>query len=59
MQAGRTGRPGREDGQWRTLREMNALDELEPPARVTAGNGLLELAFGLPMPGVSYLELAP
>ena len=47
------------DGQWRTLREMNALDELEPPARVTAGNGLLELAFGLPMPGVSYLELAP
>ncbi|MFI5082354.1 MAG: hypothetical protein ACHQCE_14860 [Streptosporangiales bacterium] len=47
------------DGQWRTLREMNALDELGPPARFTAGNGLLGLAFELPMPGVSYLELAP
>jgi xylan 1,4-beta-xylosidase len=47
------------DGQWRTLREMNVLDELGPPARVTAGNGLLELAFELPMPGVSYLELVP
>jgi xylan 1,4-beta-xylosidase len=47
------------DGQWRTLREMNVLDELEPPARVTARNGLLKLAFGLPMPGVSYLELIP
>jgi Glycosyl hydrolases family 39 len=47
------------DGQWRTLREMNALGELGPPARVTAGNGLLELAFELPMPGVSYLELVP
>ena len=44
-------------GQWRTLREMNTLDELVPPARVTGG--LLELAFELPMPGVSYLELAP
>ena len=37
--------------------ELNTLDELVPPARVTGG--LLELAFELPMPGVSYLELAP
>ena len=44
-------------GQWRALRELNTLDELVPPARVTGG--LLELAFELPMPGVSYLELAP
>jgi len=48
----------RED-QWRTLREMNTLDEFVPPTRVTAVNGLLELAFELPMPGVSYLELVP
>jgi xylan 1,4-beta-xylosidase len=48
-----------DDGQWPLLREMNTLDELSPPARVNAGNGLLELAFELPMPGVSYLELVP
>ena len=47
------------EGHWRRLREMNTLDELVPPTRVTAGNGLLELAFELPMPGVSYLELIP
>ena len=46
-------------GQWRTLREMNTLDELVAPARVSAVDGLLELAFDLPMPGVSYLELVP
>ena len=45
------------EGQWRRLREMNTLDELVPPTRVTAADGLLELAFDLPMPGVSYLEL--
>ena len=45
------------DGQWRELREMNTLEELVPPARVTGG--LVELAFELPMPGVSYLELTP
>jgi xylan 1,4-beta-xylosidase len=47
----------RED-QWQTLRKMNTLDEVVPPAQVTAVNGLLELAFELPMPGVSYLEIA-
>jgi xylan 1,4-beta-xylosidase len=46
--------------QWRVLREMNALDELCPPARVTTGDGRsLEFAFELPIPGVSYLELVP
>jgi xylan 1,4-beta-xylosidase len=44
------------DGQWRTLREMNTLDELGPPARATTGT---EFAFRLPMPGVSYFELVP
>ena len=38
---------------------MNTLDELVPPTQVTAADGLLELAFELPMPGVSYLELVP
>jgi hypothetical protein len=38
---------------------MNTLDELVPPARVTAVDGLLELTFELPMPGVSYLEIVP
>ena len=47
------------EGQWRTLRETNTLDELVAPAQVSAVDGLLELAFDLPMPGVSYLELAP
>ena len=36
---------------------MNTLDELVPPVRVNAVDGLLELAFDLPMPGISYLEL--
>ena len=47
----------RED-QWQTLRKMNTLDEVVPPTQVTAVNGLLELAFELPMPGISYLEFA-
>ncbi len=38
---------------------MNTLDELFPPARVSAVDGLVELTFDLPMPGVSYLELRP
>ncbi len=46
------------DSQWRTLREMNTLDELQPPVRIRAGRSA-EFAFELPMPGVSYLELVP
>jgi hypothetical protein len=38
---------------------MNTLDELSPPVRVAAGDGMLEFAFDLPMPGVSCLELVP
>jgi xylan 1,4-beta-xylosidase len=48
-----------DEGQWAALREMNTLDELAPPVRVAAGDGMLELTFDLPMPGVSYLELVP
>jgi hypothetical protein len=46
--------------QWTVLRELNTLDELVPPVLVDAsGDGVLELAFDLPMPGVSGLELVP
>jgi xylan 1,4-beta-xylosidase len=46
--------------QWAALGELNTLDELGPPQRVAAGgDGLLEFAFNLPMPGVSCLELIP
>jgi xylan 1,4-beta-xylosidase len=50
--------PSRE--QWAVLAELNTLDELGPPARAAAGGGgVLEVGFDLPMPAVSYLELAP
>ena len=56
----RSGAAWPDDRQWQTLREMNTLDELEPPAQVGAGaDGPLELAFPLPMPGVSCLHLVP
>jgi xylan 1,4-beta-xylosidase len=45
--------------QWSVLREANRLEELVPPSRVVAADGVVELAFSLPMPGVSYVELAP
>jgi xylan 1,4-beta-xylosidase len=51
--------PWPDDDQWRALRELNTLDELRPPVRVTADGGRLEFAFELPMPGISCLELVP
>jgi xylan 1,4-beta-xylosidase len=45
--------------QWPVLHEANRLEELGPPKRVAAAGGVVELAFELPMPGVSYVELAP
>jgi xylan 1,4-beta-xylosidase len=49
-----------DDDQWPVLREMNTLDELGPPEQVAAASdGVLEFSFELPMPGVSFLELAP
>ena len=47
------------EDQWAVLHEANRLDELVPPEHVAATSGVVELAFELPMPGVSYLELAP
>ena len=56
----RRGAPWPSEEQWAELRELNTLDELGPAARVTADeDGLLELGFDLPMPGVSGLELIP
>ena len=45
--------------QWTLLYQANRLEELVPPERVTAAEGVVELAFELPMPAVSYVELAP
>jgi xylan 1,4-beta-xylosidase len=56
----RGGAPWPTPDQWARLRELNTLDELRPPSQVTAdGGGMLEFGFDLPMPAVSYLELAP
>jgi xylan 1,4-beta-xylosidase len=56
----RGGAPWPDDGQWAALRELNTLGEFGPPQQQAAGaDGVLELAFELPMPGVSYLELDP
>jgi xylan 1,4-beta-xylosidase len=56
----RGGAPWPDADQWAVLGQLNTLDELGPPERVTAPeHGRLEFAFELPMPGVSYLELIP
>jgi xylan 1,4-beta-xylosidase len=47
-------------GQRVALREQNRLEELAPASEAVAGaDGLVELSFDLPMPGVSCLELIP
>ena len=48
-----------DDDQWAALREANRLEELEPVRRVAAAGGAVELAFDLPMPSVSLVELVP
>ena len=56
----RDGAPWPSPEQWAELGELNTLDELEPARRVAADrDGVLELAFDLPMPAVSYLEFVP
>jgi xylan 1,4-beta-xylosidase len=45
--------------QWPVLHEANRLEEMVPPSRVASASGVVELAFELPMPGVSYVELTP
>ena len=48
-----------DERQWAALREANRLEELEPPRRLEAAGGTVELAFDLPMPSVSLVELVP
>jgi xylan 1,4-beta-xylosidase len=56
----RGGAPWPSEQQWAALRELNTLDELVPPAPgKVREDGVLELAFDLPMPGLSGLELVP
>jgi xylan 1,4-beta-xylosidase len=48
-----------DEDQWSALREANRLEELEPARTVEVDHGTLELAFDLPMPSVSLVELVP
>jgi xylan 1,4-beta-xylosidase len=45
--------------QWAELHAADILEGLEPPREVTPEAGTIELAFGLPMPSVSLIELEP
>jgi len=47
-----------EDG-WNALAEGDGLETIEPERAVAADGGRLELAFELPMPAVSLIELTP
>ena len=48
-----------DDGQWGELAATDRLEDLEPERMMTPMGGALELAFQLPMPSVSLLELEP
>jgi xylan 1,4-beta-xylosidase len=48
-----------DEEQWAALRGANRLEELEPARRVEPEGGVVELAFELPMPSVSLVELDP
>ena len=48
-----------DEEQWTALRQANQLEELEPARRVEPDSGVVELAFELPMPSVSLVELDP
>nr|WP_157554588.1 xylan 1,4-beta-xylosidase [Herbidospora sakaeratensis] len=43
------------DAEWEALRAADVLEELTPP--VTTSGSTIRVAFDLPMPGVSYLEI--
>jgi xylan 1,4-beta-xylosidase len=53
------GRDWPDEEGWRTLREADRLEELEPERVVEAPDGVMQLAFELPMPSVSLIELTP
>ena len=48
-----------DDPQWQQLTGRNHLEELEPERVVDGASGSIELAFDLPMPSVSLIELTP
>jgi xylan 1,4-beta-xylosidase len=48
-----------DEAQWAALREADRLEELAPPRQVMAAGGAVELAFDLPMPSLSLVELHP
>jgi len=48
-----------DDATWRTLRDANRLELLEPPRTVVPDGRFVELAFALPMPSVSLVDLVP
>ena len=48
-----------DEAQWKRLSAENRLEELERERVVEAASGSIELAFDLPMPSVSLIELTP
>jgi xylan 1,4-beta-xylosidase len=49
-----------EGDEWDRLRDADRLAELEPPRTVEVGaDGVLEVSFRLPQPGISYLAVTP
>ncbi|HSL32586.1 MAG TPA: hypothetical protein VK871_02995, partial [Candidatus Limnocylindrales bacterium] len=48
-----------DEGGWARLRAVNRLEALDPPRRVAADGGSIELEFDLPMPAMSLVELLP
>jgi xylan 1,4-beta-xylosidase len=45
--------------QWEELARANTLEQLGEPVTVEVSSGPVEVAFDLPQPGISYLELTP
>jgi xylan 1,4-beta-xylosidase len=53
------GRAWPDEAGWRALHQTDRLEELEPTRDVAVSEGALRLAFDLPMPAVSLIELDP
>jgi xylan 1,4-beta-xylosidase len=53
------GRDWPTDGQWAELHARDVLEQAEPARKLATEGGALELAFDLPLPGISLLELTP
>jgi xylan 1,4-beta-xylosidase len=53
------GRAWPDDSEWRTLHELDRLEDLEPVHTLHPHDGTLTLEFELPMPAVSLIELVP